>query len=100
MASVDMCEHDWPGTGCRQCFPKHQEKQMNIDSIIETIEKLKPRVSEDLLGAYCGTDEEAEFSDWASGNFEDDVELGVRLGHFLACEEIIDVLMKMKGEVK
>jgi hypothetical protein len=22
MSSVDMCEHDWPGSGCRECFPK------------------------------------------------------------------------------
>ena len=22
MASIDMCEHDWPGSGCRECFPK------------------------------------------------------------------------------
>lgn len=19
MSSIDMCEHDWPGTGCREC---------------------------------------------------------------------------------
>jgi hypothetical protein len=24
MASVDMCEHEWPGTGCKQCFPPKQ----------------------------------------------------------------------------
>lgn len=23
MSSVDMCEHDWPGSGCPECFPKH-----------------------------------------------------------------------------
>ena len=22
MASVDMCEHGWPGSGCRECFPQ------------------------------------------------------------------------------
>lgn len=22
MSSIDMCEHDWPGSGCRECFPK------------------------------------------------------------------------------
>lgn len=22
MSSVDMCEHDWPGSGCRECFPR------------------------------------------------------------------------------
>lgn len=21
MANVDMCEHDWPGSGCKKCFP-------------------------------------------------------------------------------
>ncbi len=21
MSSVDMCEHDWPGSGCKECFP-------------------------------------------------------------------------------
>jgi hypothetical protein len=21
MASVDMCQHDWPGSGCKECFP-------------------------------------------------------------------------------
>lgn len=25
MASVDMCEHDWPGTGCKECFPFYYE---------------------------------------------------------------------------
>lgn len=22
MSNVDMCEHNWPGSGCRECFPK------------------------------------------------------------------------------
>lgn len=21
MSSIDMCEHDWPGSGCKECFP-------------------------------------------------------------------------------
>lgn len=24
MASVDMCKHGWPGTGCKECFPPSQ----------------------------------------------------------------------------
>ncbi len=38
MANVDMCEHDWPGSGCRQCFPPMEEprvtrcgKQIKLD---------------------------------------------------------------------
>ena len=26
MASIDMCEHDWPGTGCKEC---KREKEAN-----------------------------------------------------------------------
>ena len=22
MSSIDMCAHDWPGSGCPECFPK------------------------------------------------------------------------------
>lgn len=28
MSSVDMCEHDWPGSGCRECFPVIENMQV------------------------------------------------------------------------
>jgi hypothetical protein len=31
MSSVDMCEHDWPGSGCRECFPDPLE---NLKAIL------------------------------------------------------------------
>jgi hypothetical protein len=29
MANVDMCEHDWPGSGCRLCFPLPEVSQLD-----------------------------------------------------------------------
>lgn len=29
MSSIDMCEHDWPGTGCRECKLDALLRQMN-----------------------------------------------------------------------
>ena len=40
MASIDMCEHDWPGTGCRECFPK--KPKFNEYSIPMDFENLPP----------------------------------------------------------
>lgn len=73
---------------------------MDIDELIKMFTKAQPKVSEELLNAYYGTDEEAEFSDWASGNFDDDVELGARLGRYEAYEEVINQLIELKGETK
>ena len=28
MASVDMCDHGWPGSGCKRCFPKLMPEQL------------------------------------------------------------------------
>lgn len=26
MSNVDMCEHEWPGSGCEECFPKKSQQ--------------------------------------------------------------------------
>ena len=39
MASVDMCEHDWPGTGCKECFPiqiKRYDWHTDVGCMIES----------------------------------------------------------------
>lgn len=34
MANVDMCEHDWPGSGCRKCFPRTDEVSVTQDDSV------------------------------------------------------------------
>lgn len=40
MSNVDMCEHDWPGTGCRECMREaHKAKISTLeDRILGEIE--------------------------------------------------------------
>lgn len=40
MSNVDMCEHDWPGTGCRECMREaHKVKISELeDSLLDQIE--------------------------------------------------------------
>lgn len=28
MASADMCEHDWPGSGCKECRKERREARL------------------------------------------------------------------------
>jgi len=72
---------------------------MDINSVIEMIEKLETKVDDELLEAYQGEwDEENEFSDWSSGNFDDDVALGARLGYYNAIQDVLAKLNELKGE--
>lgn len=41
MASVDMCEHDWPGTGCKECFPKKFVNYYRVPYVIIPITVLE-----------------------------------------------------------
>ena len=50
MASIDMCEHDWPGTGCRECFPK--KPKFNEYSIPMDFENLPPAMVLEYDGKY------------------------------------------------
>ena len=40
MASVDMCEHDWPGTGCKECILEaHNRKISSLeDRFLDEVE--------------------------------------------------------------
>lgn len=64
---------------------------MNIQQLIELLEKEVPDLDEELLTAYYENDE--EFADWRSGNFNDDVQLGVEIGTY---ETLVDIISKLK----
>ncbi len=68
-------------------------KQQLEDLIFALENKYVKRLEgSELIQAYYGQDEAHDFSDWASGNFDDDVDLGNRLGCFEVAEEVIEAL--------
>ena len=50
MASIDMCEHDWPGSGCRECFPK--KPKFNEYRVPMAFENLPPILILEHEGRY------------------------------------------------
>ena len=35
MVSADMCEHDWPGSGCKDCRAERQAPESKMKSCVE-----------------------------------------------------------------
>lgn len=65
---------------------------MTLEQLVDKLEKSTDRLDgTDLLMAYYGEDG-YDFSDYSSGNFDDDVDLGVRLGTFETECEILNIL--------
>lgn len=56
-------------------------------SYVKRIEQSK------LINSYYG--DCGDFSDYASGNFNDDVDLGTQIGAFEVAEEVIDKLKQI-----
>lgn len=52
MVSADMCEHDWPGSGCRECRAE-REAQAKIPTQHE-LEVLRILNGEDVPGWVAG----------------------------------------------
>jgi hypothetical protein len=42
MANIDMCEHDWPGSGCKQCFPAKPDPIERIARAMALADGLDP----------------------------------------------------------
>lgn len=72
-----------------------QELQKLIDELY--VSYVKRMEESELINAYYGDGEE-DFSDWASGNFNDDVDLGTRIGAFEVAEEVISQLKQLIEE--
>lgn len=69
---------------------------MTTPELIAYIKSGTPKVSEELLDAYYGEGDECVFGDWASGNFNDDVSLGIRIGAYEAYQDILNKLEEMQ----
>jgi len=74
---------------------------VNINNVIAIIETLETEVDGELLEAFQGDyNEDNDFSDWSSGNFDDDVQLGFRLGYYNAIQDVLAKFNEIKGETK
>ena len=53
MASVDMCEHGWPGSGCRECFPESAPiRKVGAIRLKRAREKRRTVLKTGLLACY------------------------------------------------
>lgn len=83
MANIDMCEHDWPGSGCIECFPSKspekgtEPKEPGYYWVKLFHSKYKPQivyVNEQFVVFACGDRNRYSFNEdvkeWCSGKVE------------------------------
>lgn len=71
------------------------DMKTKIEALIAKLEsQLSPRM-EEVMQDYYDVDE-GNFSDYSSGNFDDDVELGIRIGTY---ETLINLIEDLKEPI-
>lgn len=67
-----------------------------LKALVESLEKsyVSRLEDSDLIQAYYGEDD-TDFSDWMTGNFNDDVDTGTRIGSYAVAVEVISKLQEI-----
>lgn len=76
MASADMCEHDWPGSGCKECFPPKEQDRDALEPVEVT--QADREAAADLAGWLTVAEKEWDNrAPWFDAGFMDGAREGV-----------------------